>query len=140
MAKSHLSYVELAKLSEKCNQKEGAVEDEEKDPVGPSHMEAVQWDRDEGQDQGQTQRSREDPHQQTLHFKLTRNKRRQNIMFKCSKTAAALTTTNPSLATPVNMFWNITCTSECVLSICTRHPSPTPKTMSEGSTVKDAHT
>lgn len=80
--------MDLAKLCEKCNEKEGEVEDEEKDPVGPSHMEATQWDCDERQDQGQTQWSGKNPNQQAVHFKLRRNKTRQNIMFECFKTTA----------------------------------------------------
>lgn len=32
----------------------------------------------------------------------------------------------------------ITCILECVLTICTRHPKPTPNSMSEGNTVKEA--
>ena len=35
-------------------------------------------------------------------------------------------------------FCMFTSISECVLSICTRHPKPTPNSMSEGNAVKDA--
>lgn len=38
---SQLSHVDLAKLCEKCDEKEGEVENEEKDPVGSGHMETA---------------------------------------------------------------------------------------------------
>lgn len=91
-SESVLYIVDHAKLCEKCNEKEGGVEDKEKDPVGPTQVEPAQWDNDEGQDQRQTQRSYKNPRQQTLHFKLGRRKR-QKIMFTGSKTIAVSTTT-----------------------------------------------
>lgn len=91
-SESVLYIVDHAKLCEKCNDKERGVEDEEKDPVGPTQVEPAQWDNDEGQDQRQTQRSYKNPRQQTLRFKLGRRKR-QKIMFTGSKTIAVSTTT-----------------------------------------------
>lgn len=79
-SRSVLFKVDCAKLCEKCNEKEDAVEDEEKDPVGPTQVEPAQWDNDEGQGQRQTQRPCKNPRQQTLQFKL-RRRRRQKIMF-----------------------------------------------------------
>ena len=46
--------LDLAKLCEKCNEKENGVEDEEKDPIGPTQVEPAQWNNNEGQDQRQT--------------------------------------------------------------------------------------
>lgn len=77
---SLLVEVDCAKLREKRNEKEDAVEDEEKDPVGPTQVEPAQRDNDEGQGQRQTQRPCENPRQQTLQFKL-RRRRRQKITF-----------------------------------------------------------
>ncbi len=67
---SHLYNVYLAKLCEQRNKKEGEVEDEEEEPVGPTQVEPAQRNNDEGQDQRQTQRSCKNPCQQTLRFKL----------------------------------------------------------------------
>lgn len=58
--------VDLAELSKQCDDKEDGIEQEEKDPVGPTQVEAAQWNNDEGQDQRQTQRSNKNPRQQTL--------------------------------------------------------------------------
>lgn len=79
-SQSVLFKVDCAKLCEKCNEKEDAVEDEEKDPVGLTQVEPAQWDDDEGQGQRQAQRPCKNPRQQTLQFKL-RSRRRQRITF-----------------------------------------------------------
>jgi len=55
------SGVYLAKLCEKCNDKEDDIEDEEKDPIGPTQVEVPERDHDKRQDQRQTQRSCENP-------------------------------------------------------------------------------
>lgn len=49
-SESHLYTVDLAKLCEQCDDKEGGVEEEEKDPVGTTQVEPAQWNDDEGQD------------------------------------------------------------------------------------------
>lgn len=69
-SESHLYTVDLSKLCEQRDDKEDDVEEEEKDPVGPTQVEAAQWNDDERQDQRQTQSSCENPRQQTLQFKL----------------------------------------------------------------------
>lgn len=85
---SGLPNVDLAKLCEHCNDKEDGIEDEEKDPVGPTQVEAAHRNNDEGQNQRQTQRYCENPRQQSLWFKLRRRKRQRSIMFMGSKTVS----------------------------------------------------
>lgn len=67
--------MDLSQLCEQCNEKENAVEEEEKDPVDAIHLELAQRNNDEGQHQRQTQRSCENPRQQAVYFKLRRRKR-----------------------------------------------------------------
>lgn len=66
--------MDLPKFCEECDKKKGTVEDEEKDPVSPTQVEAAQWDGDEGQDQRQAQSSREDPRQHALCLELRSTK------------------------------------------------------------------
>lgn len=73
-AASGLRNTNLAKLCKKCNDKEDDIEDEEKDAIGPTQVEAAEWNDDKGQDQRQTQRSCKNPCQQTFWFNLRRNK------------------------------------------------------------------
>lgn len=89
---SDLYTVDRAELCEQRDDEEYGVEDEEKDPVGPTQVEPAQWNNDEGQDQRQTQRSCEDPRQQTLNFKLRRRERdkKRCIMFTDSKTVSCI--------------------------------------------------
>lgn len=68
------SVVDLPKFCEKCDKKEGGVEDEEEHPVPLAQVEAAQRDGDERQDQRQSQSSCEDPRQQALRFKLRSGK------------------------------------------------------------------
>lgn len=88
-SESHLYDVYRAKLCEQRDDKEDDVEDEEKDPVCLTQVEPAQRDNDEGQDQRQTQRSCKNPRQQTLRFKL-RRQRRRCIMFTGSKTVSCI--------------------------------------------------
>lgn len=67
--------MDLSQLCEQCNEKENAVEEEEKDPVDTIHLELAQRNNDEGQHQRQTQRSCKNPRQQAVYFKLRRRKR-----------------------------------------------------------------
>lgn len=121
------SGVDRPKFCEKCDKKEDGVEDEEEDPVAPTQVEAAQWDVDEGQHQRQPQSSREDPRQQALRFELWSGKEEESCWQ------------NRRGVTHLLILW-LTWTSDCVLIICTRHPKPTPNSMSVGIWVKEAVT
>lgn len=76
--------MDLPKFCEKCNKKKSTIEDEEKDPVSPTQVEAAQRDGDEGEHQRQAQGSCEDPRQQALYFELRSAKKTNNPAAKPS--------------------------------------------------------
>lgn len=126
---SGLCSVNLSKFCKQGNDKKDSIEEDEKAPIRPTQVEPAQWNDDEGQNQRQTQRSHQNPRQQTLVFKL--EEKRTN-----DASGSRFPIYTVFLCKDQSVFEKFTCTSEFVLSICTRHPKPTPSSMSEGNWVK----